>query len=432
MAGPLDGIRVVEFTEIIAAPFAGMLLSDMGAEVIKVEPPWGDPWRTAYPFSETEGRPFLAYNRGKRDITLDLTSAESQGVLERLIPTADVVLANYRPDVAAKLGVDYETLARLNPRLIYCENTAFGRQGPDAHRPGYDVMLQAMSGLMAAEAKLDGDNLQHIISSPVIDTSAGFCLAWCVCGALFSRERTGRGQKIESTLLGTALALMGMRFFHVEELDRDNRAETLQVLDALRDAGVPFPELLEVYEGRNYQLKGTIYYRTFQTATGTIAVGCLSDPLRKRLLDVLGLHDIRFDDGYDPVVPRSRPVCRMVEGGCRGAFPAAEQRGMAGNPGEPGRSGGAGAFRRGAVRRPPGGGQRARSRPGTSGSRPREDGGDDGQLQRNPAGNPPARRPGAAHRRNPVRAGLLPGRNTALEGAGNYPVTLSVRCRERS
>ena len=305
MAGPLDGVKVVEFTEIIAAPFAGMLLSDMGAEVIKVEPPWGDPWRTAYPFSETEGRPFLAYNRGKRDITLDLTSPESQGVLERLIPTADVVLANYRPDVAAKLGVDYETLARLNPRLIYCENTAFGRQGPDAHRPGYDVMLQAMSGLMAAEAKLDGENLQHIVSSPVIDTAAGFCLAWCVCGALFSREKTGRGQKIESTLLGTALALMGMRFFHVEELDRDGRAETLQVLDTLRKAGVPFPELLEVYESRNNQLRGTIYYRTYQTATGTIAVGCLSDPLRKRLLDALGLHDIRFDDGYDPSSPEA-------------------------------------------------------------------------------------------------------------------------------
>ena len=147
MPGPLAGVKVVEFSEIIAAPFAGMLLSDMGAEVIKVEPPWGDPWRFAQPFSETEGRPFLAYNRGKRDLTLDLTAPESAGVLRRLIPDTDVVLVNYRPDVAAKLGVGYEVLARLNPRLIYCENTAFGRQGPDAHRPGYDVMLQAMSGL---------------------------------------------------------------------------------------------------------------------------------------------------------------------------------------------------------------------------------------------------------------------------------------------
>ena len=118
MSGPLEGIKVVEFCEIIAGPFAGMLLSDMGAQVIKVEPPWGDPWRTAQQFSETEGRPFLAYNRGKRDLTLDLTTPEAQDVLTRLIPGTDVVLVNYRPDVAAKLGVT-PSQARFSSSIVY-------------------------------------------------------------------------------------------------------------------------------------------------------------------------------------------------------------------------------------------------------------------------------------------------------------------------
>ncbi len=110
MPGPLDGIKVVEFTEIIAGPLAGMLLADMGAEVIKIEPPWGDPWRLIQSFSQTESRPFLAYNRGKKSLTLDLTTPQASDIIEKLILEADVVIANYRPDVAVKLGVDYKPL----------------------------------------------------------------------------------------------------------------------------------------------------------------------------------------------------------------------------------------------------------------------------------------------------------------------------------
>ena len=300
MPGPLHGVKVVEFTEIIAGPFAGMLLSDMGAEVIKVEPPWGDPWRIVQAFSPTESRPFIAYNRGKRSLTLDLTTDMAQDVLRRLIPQTDVALVNYRPDVAAKLGVDYTALSALNPKLIYCENTAFGRQGPDSHRPGYDLILQAMSGLMAAEGKVGDGVPQHIVSTPLVDTAAGICLAWCVCAALYSRERTGQGQKVETTLFGLALALLGMRFVEVESLDREKFGATLESLAAMREAGLPYADLLQVYESDHPVTPGNIYYRSYQTADGVIVVGCLSDPLRHRLLDTLGLEDIRFDSGYDP------------------------------------------------------------------------------------------------------------------------------------
>ena len=300
MPGPLDGVKVVEFTEIIAGPFAGMLLSDMGAEVIKVEPPWGDPWRGTQPFTATESRPFIAYNRGKRSITLDLTTEAAADVLARLIPQMDVAIVNYRPDVAAKLGVDYESLSALNPRLVYCENTAFGRQGPDSYRPGYDLILQAMSGIMTAESKTNNGVPVHVVSSPMVDTSAGICLAWCVCAALFHRERTGQGQKVETTLLGLAIALLGMRFVEIEALDRDKFGATLDSLAAMREAGMPYPELLQVYESDHPLTPGNIYYRSYQTADGVISLGCLSDPLRQRLLDTLGLTDIRFDPDYDP------------------------------------------------------------------------------------------------------------------------------------
>ena len=305
MPGPLRGVKVVEFTEIIVGPLAGMLLADMGAEVIKVEPPWGDPWRFTQPFLPTESRPFMAYNRGKRSLTMNLAAQEAQGILQRLIPQTDVVLVNYRPDVAAKLGVDYESLAALNSQLIYCENTAFGRRGPDAHRPGYDLIVQAMSGLMTAEGKLENGAPRHIWASPLVDTAAGMCLAWCVCGALYARERTGKGQKIETTLLGTALALLGMRFVQVESLDQEIRAQTLESLAAMRDAGMSYQDVLEVYQAEHPFSSSGIYYRAYQTRNGAIAVGCLSDPLRRRLLEALGLTDIRFDPGYDPQSPQA-------------------------------------------------------------------------------------------------------------------------------
>ena len=305
MVGPLQGVKVVDFTEIIAGPLAGMLLADMGAEVTKVEPPWGEAWRLTQSFSPTESRGFLAYNRGKRSLTLDLTSPDASQILSRLIPQADVVLVNYRPDVAVKLGVDYETLRALNPRLIYCENTAFGRSGPDAERPGYDIIIQAMSGLMAAEGRMVEGAPQHIWASPLVDTAAGICLAWCVCGALYSRERTGRGQMIETTLLGTALMLLGSRMVQVESLDRENRNDTLEALSGMREAGVPFQEMLEIHQEQHPPTSGTMYYRTYQTKNGAIAVGCLSDPLRRRLLEALNLRDIRFEADYDPQSPAS-------------------------------------------------------------------------------------------------------------------------------
>ena len=320
MSGPLDGVKVIEFTEIIAGPLAGMLLADLGAEVIKVEPPWGEPWRYVQSFLPSEGRPFIAYNRGKRSLPLDLTAPESRDILERLLPTTDVVLVNFRTDVITKLGLEYESLAKLNPRLIYCDLSAFGQQGPDANRTGYDIVLQAVTGMMAAEGKLANGVPQHIWSTPLIDTTSGFCLAWCVCAALYARERTGRGQRVESTLLGSALALLGMRFVQVETLDRESRTQSLEELHALRGATASYQEVIEYYQANHQTPSGNLYYRVYMAEDGAVAVACLSDPLRRKLLSVLGLDDIRFEPGYDPATPESLAFARKLEASAEKIF----------------------------------------------------------------------------------------------------------------
>ena len=309
MPGALDGIRILEFTEIIAGPFGGMLLTDMGADVIKIEPPWGDPWRHAAPIEPGESKTFMSLNRGKRSLPLDLTKQEGRDVVYCLIPETDVVIINYRPDVPYNLGIDYETLSAINPRLVYCENTAYGRKGPDSQRPGYDIIAQAMTGLMVSEDKIEDGVPQQVSSTPVADVSTGIATAWSVCAALFHRERSGKGQKIETSLLASALAAQSTRFMEVESVDTAPRAEFYEGLKIMKEVGVPYADTHAYYREHFDSRRGrgfSIYYRTYQAADGVLAVGCLSDPLRKRLIDLLGLRDIRFEPNYDMYSEESR------------------------------------------------------------------------------------------------------------------------------
>ena len=303
MPGALDGIKILEFTEIIAGPFGGMLLADMGADVIKIEPPWGDPWRYPAPIEPGESKTFMSLNRGKRSLPLDLTKQEGREVVYRLVQDADVVIINYRPDVPYNLGIDYETLSSINPRLVYCENTAYGREGPHSQRPGYDIIAQAMTGLMASEDKINDGVPQQVSSTPVADVSTGIATAWSVCAALYHRERSGKGQKIETNLLASALAAQSTRFMEVERADAEPRAEFYESMQLMKDAGIPYADIHAYYREHFDSRRGrgfSIYYRTYQASDGVLAIGCLSDPLRKRLIDLVGLHDIRFEPGHDP------------------------------------------------------------------------------------------------------------------------------------
>jgi crotonobetainyl-CoA:carnitine CoA-transferase CaiB-like acyl-CoA transferase len=206
MAGALDGIRVIDQTQVMAGPFASMLLADMGAEVLKVEPLDGEHARHVGP----EAAPgvaasFLAVNRGKKGLTLDLKQPEGVAVLKRLVATADVLVENYRPGVAQRLGVDYDALAAVNPRLVYCSVSGFGQTGPYASRGGYDLIAQGMAGIMSATGSDGGPPVK--VGVPVADLGAGlFALLGILC-ALRARRITGRGQRVDTSLFEAALAL---------------------------------------------------------------------------------------------------------------------------------------------------------------------------------------------------------------------------------
>ena len=306
MSGPLSGIKIIEFSQIIAATFAGSMLSDMGAEIIKIEPPSGDPWRYALeiiPGVPGFGRSFFALNRGKKGITLDLKNEKSQLVVKKLIEESDVMIINSRPDVPKKLKLDYEKIKSYNPKIIYCSNTAFGRSGPDSHRPGYDLIAQAISGLMSAENKTLNEVPQPIQSSAVADYTTGLGMAWSICAALFHREKTGLGQKIETTLLGSALSLQNGKFFESNIFDKEIRTEFKKNLKTMKNNGSTYADIQAEYQKMGYKSAHNHYYRTYQVKNGILAVGCLSEPLRKKMADTLQIEDIRFEEGYDPESP---------------------------------------------------------------------------------------------------------------------------------
>ena len=314
-SGPLAGVKVLEFSEIIAAPFGGMLLADMGADVIKVEPPQGDPWRGFQPLGLREGRGYISLNRGKRGIVLDLNTPDGREAAHRLAMNTDVVIINYRPDVAAKLGIDYATLSAQNPRIIYCDNTAFGRKGPYAHRPGYDLIAQAVTGLMSVEARQE-NGVPLVNALPSADLSTGIAIAWGICAALYARERTGRGQCIHTTLMASALGIQNTRVMSIEATDTEQRETALAKIRELRQSGSSYRDQIDVMTNLR-PVVGNIYYRCFQTKDGFIAVGCLSTPLRRKLLAVLGMEDWRIGkrpEEVDPSIPEVKAFgAQLVE-----------------------------------------------------------------------------------------------------------------------
>jgi len=204
---PLAGYRVLELAHLIAGPACGMYLADMGADVVKLEQPTGgDASRTAYGSQfGGESAVFVTVNRNKRSLALDLARSEGRAAFERLVARADVVIEAYRGGVAERLGIDWERLAPLNPRLVYCSLSAFGPTGPWRHKPGVDMLVQAMGGLMAVMGEPDGPPV--LCGAPVLDTIGALMAGQGILTALLHRERTGQGQRVDVSLLnGTLLA----------------------------------------------------------------------------------------------------------------------------------------------------------------------------------------------------------------------------------
>lgn len=199
--GPLSGIRVLDLTSVLFGPYAAQILGDWGADVIKVEPLAGDMWRYTGLFrNRGMSGQFMAVNRNKRSVAIDLKHPDGKAVLQRLIPTADVLLTNVRPAALGRLGFGYEACRTLNPRLIYAAATGFGQDGPWAARPAFDEIIQAASGLASS---IGSDDQPSFVPSLVGDKICGQALAGAVSAALFRRERSGEGQMVEVPMLET-------------------------------------------------------------------------------------------------------------------------------------------------------------------------------------------------------------------------------------
>jgi formyl-CoA transferase len=300
MPGALAGIRVVDFTEYIAGPYCTMMLADMGADVVKVERPEGDAWRHTAPLAPYESRGFLGVNRGKRSIALDLDRAEGREIAEKLATAADVVVANYRPGVAERLGLDYETLAAANSRLVYCENSAFGNTGPYAGRAGFDILSQATTGMILYENKIERGVPHYITSIAVADLTTGMFMAYSIVSALFVRVQSGRGQRIETSLFASGVAAQYRPLLSVEEQDKPVREGFLQELGKARQRGISYEEAANL-RGQYIAGRGrNNYYRIYETEDGLIAVACLNNPQRRRFRDAAGVDDPTVDGmSYD-------------------------------------------------------------------------------------------------------------------------------------
>ena len=217
--GPLAGVRVLDLSAYIAGPYGCTLLADQGADVIKVEPPSGDNLRKYPSTLDAESRAFLGVNRGKRGLVLDLKNADALAVLHELARQADVLVHNFRPSVPARLGIAYEQLAQINPRLIYCAVTGYGETGPLKDKAGYDQVLQTMTGMCSLQDKAEGP--PEILYGSVVDYYASSMVAAGVASALYERERSGRGQFVGVSLLRSALALQSARLVWAEGEPRD-------------------------------------------------------------------------------------------------------------------------------------------------------------------------------------------------------------------
>lgn len=304
--GPLEGVRVLEFGNFVAGPWAGQLLADMGADVIKVEPPGGEPWRHAQPFQPAESRVFLPLNRGVRSIELNLKVENGKRALAQVVKTADAAISNNRPDTAETLGIDYDSLAAINPGIIYVDITAYGRKGPRADMPGFDLIMQGFTGAAASEGKVTNNGQPEVVwSSSYIDLSTGYAAALGVLAGIVGRTAGGKGQKVETSLMANAIAMQCLRLIHMYDMPTPAMDWYNGRYRTLLDSGASYVEMQDDYQQVVRPNVYRCYYRAYKTKDGGLCLGTLDLRARARLLTHLGLDDPRVtdpnyvDDGAD-------------------------------------------------------------------------------------------------------------------------------------
>ena len=267
----LKGLKVVEFCEIAAGPFCAMLLADMGADVVKVERPGGDAMRMWPPVNDGYSENFASINRNKRSVVLDMKTEDGLRAAKAIILDSDVVVENFRPGVMARLGIDYEAMSAEKPSLIYCSISAFGQSGPRSKEGGFDLTMQAMSGIMSVTGEPGGAPTKCGV--PLCDFVAALYGAFGVVSALNERQRTGKGQNLDVSMLGTSLAIAAL--------------QTSEYFGTGKD-----PRKLGSAHPRNAP------YQAFRAQDGYFGMAAGNNSLWHQVCDVVGLPELKEDDRY--------------------------------------------------------------------------------------------------------------------------------------
>lgn len=270
--GILDGVVVLDLTRVLAGPYCGMFLADMGATVIKIERPGkGDDSRAFGPFLNGQSCYFMNLNRNKYGVTLNLKSDEGKEIFKEMVKKADVVIENYRPGTMKKLGLDYEVLKAINPRIIYGACSGFGQYGPYSQRPGYDIIGQAMGGLMSVTGWPGGQPTR--CGTAMGDVLGGLSLTAGVLGALVRQAKTGQGEMVDVSLV-------------------DSVVSSLEIITQIYLAEGRIPERI----GNRYE--STYPYDSFIAKDGSVIIGCGNDKLWKLLATEMGRPELVDDPGY--------------------------------------------------------------------------------------------------------------------------------------
>ncbi len=277
-AGPLAGVRVMDFTRVLAGPAASLALADMGAEVFKIEPPGtGDETRSFPPMREGESHYYLAVNRGKKSIVVDLKSAEGLALVKDLAGRCDVLVENYRPGVMKRLGLGWEEMHHINPRLIYCSISGYGQTGPLRDRPSFDIVLQAMSGALSMNGEPGA--LPTKLGIPLGDLVGGINGPIGILSALYERERTGLGRHIDISLMDGLMGMLG----YIAQLAFFNGCDPQRV-------GSQHPNLVP--------------YGIFPAREGSIVIACLTPGFWSRICRSIGQEDLCNDPRFDTLEKR--------------------------------------------------------------------------------------------------------------------------------
>jgi crotonobetainyl-CoA:carnitine CoA-transferase CaiB-like acyl-CoA transferase len=284
MTQPLTGIRVLDLTRVMTGPYCTMMLGDMGADVVKIEQPgkgddtrpWGPPFLGGADAHDSAGESayFLSINRNKRSITVNLKEPSGLAIVQRLAAESDVVVENFAPGVAARLGVGYDALTAIKPDLVYCSISGFGQDGPGHNRTAYDIIVQGMSGMMSITGQSDEDGgMPTKMGVPIADMTAGMFAAYAIVSALFHRQRTGEGQYIDNSMIGSQVALLayyGVGYFATGQA--------------------------AVRQGNRHQT--VIPYDTFSTADGYVNLAIGNDRLWGRFCEAFGLAEAAADPRF--------------------------------------------------------------------------------------------------------------------------------------